>query len=241
MRSVYFDCYSGVSGDMIVASLLDAGLDMDILKGELEKLSIDGYGISSHKVKRGAISGTRFEVSIDEGAGRAHSRSVGQIVDIIKKSALSEKVKAESISVFDKLARAEGKIHGIKPEDVRLHEVGSLDSIVDVVASMAALEALGIESVYASILRVGRGFAETEHGRIPVPAPATLEILRGIPVDFTDIETEITTPTGSAIIFARSSSFGPLNGFKVERIGYGAGSKEIPSIPNMLRAVIISR
>ena len=349
MRIAYINCFAGIAGDMTVAALLDAGLDINHLRSELGKLGLDGYRVDAHKTQRHGISATRFEVFLQDEDGervadtphgehehshghdhdhdhphehehehshehghedahghdighthfhtharghevgaltqpRAHAwprttattmstntaiehshgheqphdhehehghehshgheqphdhehehghshthshthahRSFAEIRDIIAASALSDRVKRESTAIFTRLAEAEGKMHDKPPEEVHFHEVGSLDAIVDIVGTCIGLEALGVDEVYASAVRVGTGTVKAAHGVLPVPAPATVELLRGVPVHHTEIPFEMTTPTGAAIVTALAKGYGSAPAMTPENIGYGAG------------------
>ena len=236
MRLAYFDCFSGISGNMVLGALLDAGLELDALKEALAGLRISGYEIKARKVKRRGIVGTLVDVRASKGE---MERTLSDILEIIGESDLPEDVKERAGAVFTRLAEAEARVHGVSVEEVHFHEVGGLDAIVDVVGSVVGLRLLGVEEVYSSPLHLGRGFVECAHGLLPVPAPATLELVKGVPVYGWDIEVELVTPTGAAIITALAKSFGPLPSVRVERIGYGAGHREL-RIPNLLRLVIAS-
>jgi len=237
MRIAYFDCFSGISGDMALGAFIDAGLSFKALSSELAKLKIKNYRLTRSKVFRGGICGTGFRCV----AGKsAHSRPLGEILSIIKSSSLCSRVKNTAIRIFESIGAAEAKVHGVKDgNDIRLHELGSVDSIVDIVGASIALNEFGIDGVYASPVTTGRGSVMTAHGRLPVPAPAALELLRDIPVNMTGAGHELVTPTGAAIIKALAKSFGDPPGMKVDLIGYGAGSRdEAGGLPNMLRLVV---
>jgi uncharacterized protein (TIGR00299 family) protein len=234
MRIAYFDCFSGVAGDMIIGALLDAGLPFDDLKREVSKIGITGYNLSAKKVKKNQVAGTKFTVELKE---KQPSRSPKEIRSIISDSALGDDIKRRAISVFNRLAEAEAKAHGESVEEVHFHEVGAVDAIIDICGALICLKFLGIEKVYSSPLSLGRGTIETEHGTMPVPAPATAELIRGIPTVMTGIEAELTTPTGAAIL-TEIAEFTISSQFATERIGYGAGSRDLPELPNLLRVMI---
>ena len=236
MRTLYFDCFAGASGDMIVGALIDLGVDPEQLKREIGSLNLTGYKLVVSRVRRSAISATKFDVQL--GSGSQPNRKLADIRDLIERSSLSAWVKLESLRVFERLAAAEAKVHNTTPEDVHFHEVGAVDSIVDVVGAMAGFDLLGIRKFASSSLRLGHGFVNTEHGRLPVPAPATAELLLGKPVYAGDLEGEFTTPTGAAIVSTMCDHFGPMPPITIERVGYGAGTRDPQGFPNVLRAVL---
>ncbi len=231
MRIAYFDLISGTAGDMIIASMLDAGLDFDKLKSELAKIPLDSYNLQMDKTTRHHISATRFDVIIEE----THShRGLLDIEKIIDSSRLKDQVKSDVKKIFYKLAEAEAKVHGETIETVHFHEVGMIDAIIDVCGAVIGLDLLGVEKVYCSGFAVGRGTVNTRHGTMPVPAPATAELIKGFPVKQTDIDMEILTPTGAAIL-STLAVFEPFSEYTPDKIGYGAGKKEINELPNLLR------
>lgn len=234
MRIVYFDCFSGISGNMVLGALIDAGLELDELRRELAKLKLAGYRIEARRVLKRYIAGTLVDVKTQE---EGIERHLGDILDIIEGSALPGEIKETCRRIFTKLAEAEAKVHGLDVEDIHFHEVGGLDAIVDIVGSVVGLKLLGIEEVYSSPLHLGTGFVECVHGRLPGPAPATLELVKGVPTYGRDIEAELVTPTGAAIITTLAKAFGRTPLMEVEAIGYGAGHRDLP-IPNLLRVSI---
>ncbi len=234
MKTAYFDCFSGVSGDMFSGALLDAGLEFKTLEKELEKLNLPGCVVSANKVLRGGLSGTAFRV---ESRKEKVPRGLKDILGIIERSGLDPDIKKTASRIFADLARVEGKIHDEPPEKVHFHEMGGIDCIVDITAALAGLKLLGIEKVFCSEINTGSGFVESAHGRLPVPSPAAAELLRGIPVYSTGTECELATPTGAAIIKHVCSGFGKMPVMKPGSIGYGAGGKDLPS-PNLLRVFI---
>jgi len=236
MRIVYFDCLAGVSGDMIVGALLDLGVDFDALKRELSSLAVGNYGISTRRVERGGIAATKFDVEVD--LRDQPARTFDDIRSIILESSLSEITKKSSLAVFERLADAEAKVHGTTRSEIHFHEVGAVDSIVDIVAAMLGIEMLSVDRLYCSPLRVGRGVIEVEHGRLPVPAPATAELLKGVPVYAGDLEGEFVTPTGAAIVATLCEEFGHLPAMTVSGVGYGAGSRDPKGLPNVLRVML---
>ncbi|MGV8075183.1 MAG: nickel pincer cofactor biosynthesis protein LarC [Syntrophobacteraceae bacterium] len=237
MRIAYFDCFSGAAGDMILGALLDVGLRLDVLKEELAKLHLSHYDIEVRKVVKNGIGGTLAVVHIDHEHHGSRHRHFGDIEEIIGKSDLSESVKGKSLSIFRRLAEAEAEVHRTTVDQVHFHEVGAMDAIIDVVGSVAGLESLGIGKLYCSPLHVGTGTVECAHGMLPVPAPATAELLRGKPFYSAGISGELLTPTGAAILTTLASSFGPAPSMTLDRIGYGAGTAE-RAIPNLLRIFI---
>ncbi len=234
MKTAYFDCFAGISGDMTLGALVDAGVDPDDLRTELARLNLSGFSLEIAKSVKNGITGTKVSVITEE--QKAH-RHLSHIVEIIEKSGLSEGVKKRAVEVFGTLAKAEAKVHDTTPEKIHFHEVGALDAIVDVVGSVIGLELLGVDQVFASPVSVGTGFVECEHGKIPVPAPATMEILQGVPLVATGIEAELTTPTGAAIIKTLATGFQPFPPMTIDGVGYGAGSRDL-AIPNLLRIVV---
>jgi len=234
MKIAYFDCFSGISGDMTVGALLDAGLKIETLEKELNKLGLSGYQLEVNKVVKKGISATQFKVKIKE---EGVHRRFKDILDILEKSKLDEEIKKETEKIFFNIAQAESKIHRKDIDKIHFHEIGGLDSIIDIASAVIGIKTLGIEEIYSSTLPVGRGFVKCAHGVIPVPAPATLELLKNIPIYSGGIESEMITPTGAGIIGTLAKSFGERPLMKIERIGYGAGEKEF-TIPNLLRVSI---
>jgi hypothetical protein len=254
MKILYYDCFAGISGDMNLGALVDLGVDRAYLLGELRKLPVDPYEITFSPDQRKGIAGTKADVMLETGHGRGEGhhkhdndhmphdhdgqhRTYATIKKLIDDSGLSEKVKAVSIEIFTKLARAEGKIHGCAFEDVRFHEIGAVDSIVDIVGAAICLDYLNVDSIYCSPVQVGGGFVTCAHGILPVPAPATAELLTGIPVKSGLVPFETTTPTGAAILAATVSTFTESLRFKAEKIGYGIGHRDT-DIPNILRVYL---
>jgi uncharacterized protein (TIGR00299 family) protein len=236
MTLAYFDCFSGISGDMTLGALVDAGLPIGKLRSELEKLNLPGYEITALKVTRSGISATKVHVCLDDTEQPA--RRLSDIRTLIEASSLSGSIKEKSIAIFTKLAKAEARVHNTTPDEVHFHEVGAVDAIVDIVGSVIGLELLGITTMSASPVNVGSGTIETRHGTLPVPAPATAELLQGIPSYGSSVPFELTTPTGAVLLSCLASSFGPLPRMSVHRIAYGAGGREIPGQPNVLRFMI---
>jgi uncharacterized protein (TIGR00299 family) protein len=235
MKIAYFDCFAGASGDMILGSLIDAGLPADQLKAELAKLHFSHYDLSAEKVHKKGMGATQASVTAD--ADHQAHRHLSRIRAIIENSGLDPFVKQKSIEIFTRLARAEAKIHQTDIEHIHFHEVGATDAIIDIVGSVAGISLLGIERIFCSPLHVGTGTVKCAHGILPVPAPATLELVRGTPIYSSGIQGELLTPTGAAILTTVSEGFGPLPPMTAERIGYGAGTSD-REIPNLLRVII---
>ena len=234
MKVLYFDCFAGVSGDMILGACLDSGVPLDHLKQELQKLHLSGFEISSEKLSKHNIIGTHAIVATEE---QHHHRTLPKIKDIIDNSSLSEIVKKNAIDIFTTLATAEAKIHNTTIDKIHFHEVGALDAIVDIVGAAICFEYLQASKIYVSKIHVGSGFVKCAHGTMPLPAPATAEILQGLPLFNTGIEKELTTPTGAAILKTMADSFGTMPDMSISTIGYGCGSRDL-DIPNMLRLYV---
>jgi uncharacterized protein (TIGR00299 family) protein len=235
MKIAYFDCFSGASGDMILGSLIDAGLSSRLLKEELGKLQIPTIHLRVRKVLKVGISATQVIV---EGRNEKRShRSLKEILRIIERSPLQAEVKEKSREVFERIASVEAKIHRKPMEEVHFHEIGGLDSVVDIVGSVWGLCQIGVEEIHVSKINVGTGFVKSQHGILPVPAPATLSLMKGKPIFSSGVERELLTPTGAALLASLGSEFGPIPAMSVERIGYGAGRDDLPH-PNLLRLII---
>ncbi len=267
MRVLYLDCFSGISGDMMVGALCDLGVKPSAMEWELSKIDIGDFHMHFERAQRQNIEGVQF--GIHEGATHRHreaerehegehhhehghgeeehdhsahehhhGRTHGEIRALIAGSGLSDFVKKHASSIFQRIAVAEGKIHGGPPEEVQFHEVGALDSIADILCSCAGLEQLNVQKVFVSALYDGTGWIDCAHGRLPIPAPATLEILAGTPFRQIDEPFEFITPTGAAIAAEFGVSFGPMPHMTVEKVGYGIGSRDLPNRPNVLRAIL---
>ena len=284
MNIAYFDCFSGISGDMILGALVDVGLNKDKLQAELSKLQLHEYSLDFTKATKHGITGTKANVKIlaepeshhhkhiaDENNGEhdgaihevptpnpskegtaersehthdksSHShipsRFLSDIFALIDESSLSQKIKTTAKEIFDRLASAEAKVHNATKDTVHLHEVSGVDSIVDIVGAVIGIELLGIEEIYASPISLGGGFIRCAHGVMPVPVPGTLELLSGVPVHQTNIRKELVTPTGAAIITTLAKGFGVMPPMTINKIGYGAGSRDLEEQPNLLRVII---
>lgn len=238
-RILYLDCFAGASGDMLLGALLDCGLDFEVLKSRLAGLGVGGYELVLERVDRSGISSSKFDVRLEGHDGHHHHhRSLKRIERMIDESRLSDRVRQTARAIFRRLGEAEARIHGIPVESVHFHEVGAIDSIVDIVGTCIGLEALGIEKLICSPIHVGSGTFTCAHGTYPVPGPATAELLKGAPIYSGEIEGELMTPTGAAIISELASGYGPMPLMRVEKIGYGAGTRTYPRFPNVLRAVV---
>jgi hypothetical protein len=236
MKIAYLDCFSGISGDMFIGALIDAGLPLEELRKVLQSLPLEGYSLEVTREERNLLFGTRFKVKVTRDP-QPHRR-FSDIRDLIRAGNLSPSVRDKSIAIFESIAVEEGKIHGCSAEEVHFHEVGAIDSIVDIVGSVLGMEYLGIGTACASSLPLGSGFVETAHGRIPLPAPATVALLRGIPVHDSGLKEELVTPTGAALVKGLVHSFGPLPPMVIEKVGYGVGSRNLADRPNLLRILI---
>ncbi len=237
MRIAYFDCPSGAAGDMILGALVDAGAPLDRLEAQLRTLPLAGWALTAREVRRGAFRATKVDVEVDPGAHHP-PRSLGDIQAILDGSGLAAPVREQAGRIFRRLAEAEARVHGTTPEAVHFHDVGAVDAVVDVAGAVVALSLLGIEAVHVSPLPLGGGFVDGPHGRIPVPAPGTAELLRGFPVVDTGVRAELVTPTGAAILTTLAAGAGHLPAMTVERVGYGAGARELPEVPNVLRCLV---
>jgi pyridinium-3,5-bisthiocarboxylic acid mononucleotide nickel chelatase len=237
MRIAYFDTIAGISGDMALGALIHAGLPLDYLRNELSLLPLTGYELETRHLDRSGIQTIKFDVNVP--VEEKHGRHLSHIHKLIAESGLPGPVIENASAIFTTIGTAEAKIHNIDIEKIHFHEVGAMDSIVDVIGTTIGLDYFGIEGVYSSPVKVGNGgTVRTAHGTLPVPSPATMEILRGYPIVLTDIPFELTTPTGAAII--KTLSGGVINREKlsIDTIGYGSGSREIEHIPNILRLCI---
>ncbi|MBC8242803.1 MAG: nickel pincer cofactor biosynthesis protein LarC [Verrucomicrobia bacterium] len=260
MKTLYLDIFSGISGDMFLGAMIDLGVDASALEAELAKLNLDGYQLHNGRKTKANIEGVKFDVHLlpakgddhshehghshshshDANGGHSHERTFADIQSLINASALSDWVKDKSIAVFRRVAVAEGKVHGMPPGEVHFHEVGAVDSIIDIVGGCIALELLGKPRLLAAPVTEGTGWVDCAHGRFPVPTAATLEILgaRGVTVNQCDEPHELVTPTGAALLAEFAESFGLMRGVTPERIGYGLGTRDMLTRPNVLRAVL---
>jgi pyridinium-3,5-bisthiocarboxylic acid mononucleotide nickel chelatase len=237
MSLIYFDCFSGVAGDMIIGALLDAGLPFADFKGEIDKLGLSGFEINARKVVKGNIEGTKFSVEIRE---KQPERQPKEITRIILSSKLDNDIKEKAVRIFTRLAEAEAIAHGEPLEKVHFHEVGAVDAIVDICGAVIGLKLLGVDEIYSSNLPLGKGIIATSHGTMPIPAPATAVLVKGFPVRITNVDTELTTPTGAAIL-TTLANFSDPGDFTMRLSGYGAGSKYLTGLPNLLRVMMGER
>ena len=237
MKVAYFDCPSGAAGDMIMASLIDAGAPVDRLRDELAKLGLPGWELSVREVMKGPFRATKVDVVIDRSAHHAH-RSLSDILAILEASSLHADITNDAARIFTRLADAEARAHGTTREAVHFHDVGAVDAIVDVVGGVIALSLLGVERVHCSALPIGGGTVNGPHGKIPIPGPGTAELLRGFPIVDTGVHAELVTPTGAAILTTLAEGAGRMPAMTVASVGYGAGTMELPTIPNLLRCFV---
>lgn len=231
----YLDCSSGISGDMFLAALLDAGVELGRLRGELAKIDLGPYEFTQSRVMRGGLAGNRVEIVVP---GKQPHRHLSHIERLIGTASMDDAVKQKSLRVFRRLGEAEAKLHNQPIEKIHFHEVGAVDAIVDIVGVCLGLAMLGNPELVCSPLNVGGGRVEAAHGTLPVPAPATAELLKGLPVYSSGVERELVTPTGAALVSTLAAGFGSVPAMKVERIGYGAGAKDIHAQPNIARLML---
>lgn len=237
MRVLYWDCFAGVAGDMALGSLIDAGADPAAVKGALEASGLSGFTLEVARVQVRGLAAARAAVRV---AGPQPSRRLADIRDLIQRGPFPPAVRERALRVFTRLAEAEARVHGVTTEEVHFHEVGAVDALVEVIGVCLALDALRIDRVIVSPLPLSTGFVTCAHGVLPVPPPATLELLRGFPTRGTAVEGELVTPTGAALATALAAEAGPPPGMRIEAVGYGAGSRDF-AFPNVLRAIIGER
>ena len=237
MRILYYDCFAGISGDMNLGAMIDLGVDPGFLIGELQKLNIKGFHLEISKDIRRGIAGTKATVIIEDPDNEKH-RHLRHIEELINQSTLSDRVKTMSLKIFDLIAEAEAKVHRIDKQRVHFHEVGALDSIADIVGAAICLDYLNVDKVMASPVQLGGGTVKCAHGTMPVPAPATAEIVQHIPVKTGLVQHEATTPTGAAILVAVVDEFTEQINFPIDKIAYGIGQRDISDVPNVLRVYL---
>jgi len=236
MKIICYDCFSGISGDMNLGAMIDLGIDKTYLIDELNKLNLKGWELLVQKDQRHGITGTK--VTVRQTRHEHAHRHLSDIEKIINESSLDNNTKELSRKIFMKIALAEAKVHNIAVDNVHFHEVGAVDSIIDVVGAAICFNALKVEAVHVSTVELGGGFVRCDHGKLPVPAPATAEIIQGIPVKKDGVNFEATTPTGAAILAVLGTDFNPDLAIKIERTAYGVGQKENPDVPNLLRVLL---
>ena len=234
-RAAWFHCFSGIAGDMALGALFDAGADESLVRKALATLPVDGWTLTVTPTQRGGIRAMRAEVVTED---TDEHRRAAEILELLRGCDLDARVTERALAVFGRLAAVEGKLHGVEPDDVEFHEVGSVDAIIDIVGVCAALESLDIDEVHASAVAQGRGMVTTAHGLLPVPAPATLSLLMGVPSYGLDIPFELTTPTGAAILSALARGFGTMPALTLAAIGHGAGARNLEARPNVTQVVI---
>jgi pyridinium-3,5-bisthiocarboxylic acid mononucleotide nickel chelatase len=237
MKIAYFDCFAGASGDMILGAMFDAGLAVEQLSAELAKLNLSHFQLDVRKVQKTGIGGSQALVTIDQDHHGQHHRRLADILKILQQSDLDAAIQQQSAAIFQRLAEAEASVHRQPVEAVHFHEVGAMDAIIDVVGAVAGIRALGIKTIICSALHLGAGTVVCAHGTLPVPAPATAELIKGVPVYSSGVSGELLTPTGAAILTTLAADFGPMPEMIIEQIGYGAGASE-HGIPNLLRLMI---
>jgi len=235
MKLAYFDCFSGISGDMTLGALVDAGCDVDHLRAELRGLQVPGWELSAEKVWKNGMAATCVKVKIED---QQKHRSLSTILEILQRSQLARQVRECAGAIFTKLGEAESRVHDVPLEKIHFHEVGGVDAIVDIVGACIGFRALGIEKFTCSALNVGGGTAKMAHGILPVPAPATAHLLQGKPTYSNGVQRELVTPTGAAIVATLCDSFGPQPPMSVTAIGYGAGTTDLEGQPNVVRIMI---
>ena len=235
VKLAFLDCFSGISGDMTLGALVDAGVSFDHLREQLRGLDVPGWDLASEKVWKNGMSSTFVKVRTED---QSKHRSLTAILDILEKSKLSPRVRERAAAIFRKLGEAEATVHDVPLEKIHFHEVGALDAIVDVVGACIGFEALGIEQFACSPLNVGGGTAKMAHGVLPVPAPATAKLLQGKPTYSNGVQKELVTPTGAAIVATLCTQFGPQPPMSVSAIGYGAGTADLEGQPNVLRIMV---
>ncbi|MBN1220947.1 MAG: nickel pincer cofactor biosynthesis protein LarC [Anaerolineae bacterium] len=234
MKIAYFDCIAGASGDMILGALVDAGLPEETLGGRLAALHLDDFDLKCYRVDKNGFSATKIDVLVKDDVPARH---LPDIEAIMQASDLSGAIKAQAIAIFRRMGEVEAGIHGTTLDHVHLHELGGVDAIVDVVGALVGLEELGVERIVSSPLPLGRGFVKGAHGQIPLPAPATVGLLKGVPIVGSELEIELVTPTGAALLSSLAAEFGPIPAMTLTGTGFGAGGRDLP-IPNVLRLLL---
>ena len=234
-RVAYFDCFSGISGDMTLGALVDAGVSLEALQAGLDRLPVKGIRLQARRVVKNAISATKVDVLVEE---QKVQRNLHDLEAIVAEADLPQRVKQRAVAVFRKLAEAEAAVHGTSVDQIHFHEVGALDSIADVIGTAIGLEELGVVKLWASPVAVGQGFVQAAHGRLPIPAPATVRLLRNFEIRLARVNAELTTPTGAAILAALAEPTPDVPPFKLQSVGFGAGGRDLPDRPNVLRLLV---
>lgn len=235
MKALFFDCFAGASGNMILGGLVSLGIDQQSLVEQIKLLNVPDFEIEFTTVSKSGISAIHANVKVPPEHAHRHLHTIEKIIN---DSQLLDKIKQRAIQIFTKLAQAEAKIHGIDVQKVHFHEVGAMDAIIDVTGACIGFEMLGIESFACSKVHVGSGFAKMAHGKFPIPPPAVAELLRGIPIYSTEIQGELCTPTGAAIISTLCETYGKISELQIEKIGYGAGTRDYEDFPNVIRLMV---
>lgn len=239
MKILYLDCFSGISGDMTLAALVDAGADRQYIEKELQKFEIEPYTLEWKTVMKQGIAALKVDVILDKKKLPHQHRHYSEIMNLIKKADFNERTTYLSLAIFEKIAISEAKIHNTSIEKVHFHEVGAIDSIVDVVGIALACHSLGVEQIISSPVPLGSGTIKCDHGFYPIPAPATLDMMKGLPILPTKFQLEMTTPTGAGVISGIVNEFSTgLPSMTIESIGYGAGTRDLPDQPNVLRVIV---
>ncbi|MBT4303247.1 MAG: LarC family nickel insertion protein, partial [Actinobacteria bacterium] len=234
-RCAWFHCFSGIAGDMALGSLIDAGADGDAVLAMLNQLDLPDWELTFEPVLRGGLAGIKARVVAHE--THVH-RTATDIAAMIEKAQLPSRVTKRALATFWALAEVEGRMHNQPPEQVHFHEVGAIDSIIDIVGTCAALESLDIDEIWASAITTGTGTTQAAHGEIPVPAPATVGLLVGVPTRGTEVPFELTTPTGAALLVANATGWGPMPAMQIEASGFGAGDRDLEGRPNMTQVIV---
>lgn len=234
MKLGYFDCPTGISGDMILGALVDCGVPIALLNESLAGVPIEGYQISEKRVNKHGLSAIQVEVQVND---NVKERRLSEILSIVEDSHISEQVKEKALGVFKRIGAVESNIHGVDAESIHLHELGGVDTVIDVIGAFVGMEILELNAIYASALPLATGTITTAHGTLPLPAPATLELLQGVPVRGSEVQRELVTPTGAAILTAMVKEFGTIPPMRLLKTGYGAGKMDLP-VPNVLRLLV---
>lgn len=234
MKVAYLDPPTGLSGDMLLGALVDLGVSLDVLQAGLAGLSLQGYELRASRVQKNGLGAIQFEVLVHDEVTERH---LADILAVVRESGLDHQIKAKALTILQHIGEVEAHIHGVEVEHVHLHELGGIDTIVDIVGVLLGLQALGVEKLYAAPLPMGRGFVRSAHGQLPLPSPATLALLEGLPVTGSPIEAELVTPTGAALVAHLVTEYGPIPAMRLLKTGYGAGRRDLP-VANVLRLLV---